>query len=173
MSGIVLNHSGDKEGREKKDRKPKKHRHGAELYPRCTLCVTLSLWLSSKMLTLRKFLPEMVYLTRVEHFNAAHKLFNPAWTVSENEAVFGKCANENWHGHNYELYVTIKGEPDANTGFLFDVKKLSIIVKSMCWNCWIIRTSTWMCLFCRLKCVLLKTWPLVSGTSWCVNFRRL
>ncbi|MEP6749508.1 MAG: 6-carboxytetrahydropterin synthase [Bacteroidota bacterium] len=71
----------------------------------------------------------MVYLTRVEHFNAAHKLFNPAWSVEQNEIVFGKCANENWHGHNYELSVTIKGEPDINTGFLFDVKKLSDIIK--------------------------------------------
>lgn len=71
----------------------------------------------------------MVYLTRVEHFNAAHKLFNPAWSVEKNEAVFGLCANENWHGHNYELYVTIKGEPDPDTGFLFDVKKLSGIIK--------------------------------------------
>jgi len=71
----------------------------------------------------------MVYLTRIEHFNAAHRLFNPAWSREENEAVFGKCANENWHGHNYDLYVTIKGEVDENTGFLFDVKKLSEIIK--------------------------------------------
>jgi 6-pyruvoyltetrahydropterin/6-carboxytetrahydropterin synthase len=71
----------------------------------------------------------MVYLTRVEHFNAAHKLYNPAWGTEQNEAVFGKCANENWHGHNYELLVTIKGVPDENTGFLFDVKKLSSIIK--------------------------------------------
>jgi len=71
----------------------------------------------------------MVYLTRIEHFNAAHKLFNPAWTIEQNEAVFGKCSNENWHGHNYELYVTVKGTPSADTGFLFDVKKLSDIVK--------------------------------------------
>jgi 6-pyruvoyltetrahydropterin/6-carboxytetrahydropterin synthase len=74
----------------------------------------------------------MVYLTRIEHFNAAHKLFNPSWTVEQNEAVFGKCANENWHGHNYELYVTIKGEPNVDTGFVFDVKKISeIIVKEV------------------------------------------
>jgi 6-pyruvoyltetrahydropterin/6-carboxytetrahydropterin synthase len=71
----------------------------------------------------------MVYLTRAEHFNAAHKLYNPAWSREENEEVFGKCANENWHGHNYELLVTIKGVPDENTGFLFDVKKLSTIIK--------------------------------------------
>jgi 6-pyruvoyltetrahydropterin/6-carboxytetrahydropterin synthase len=71
----------------------------------------------------------MVYLTRIEHFNAAHKLYNPTWSKEQNEAVFGKCANENWHGHNYELYVTIKGKPDAETGFLFDAKKLSEIIK--------------------------------------------
>ena len=71
----------------------------------------------------------MVYLTRVEHFNAAHKLYNPEWSYEQNEAVFGKCANENWHGHNYELYVTIKGEISRETGFLFDAKKLSNIIK--------------------------------------------
>ena len=71
----------------------------------------------------------MLYLTRVEHFNAAHKLFNPAWNKEKNEAVFGKCANENWHGHNYELHVTVKGDPDPGTGFLFDVKKLSEIIQ--------------------------------------------
>ncbi len=71
----------------------------------------------------------MVYITRIEHFNAAHRLFNPVWSREENEAVFGKCANENWHGHNFELYVTIKGDPNPNTGFVYDVKRLSIIVK--------------------------------------------
>ena len=71
----------------------------------------------------------MVYLTRSEHFNAAHKLYNPAWTYEKNEEVFGKCANENWHGHNYELLVTVKGDPDPDTGFVFDVKKLSILIR--------------------------------------------
>jgi 6-pyruvoyltetrahydropterin/6-carboxytetrahydropterin synthase len=71
----------------------------------------------------------MVYITRIEHFNAAHKLFNPAWSREKNEEVFGKCANENWHGHNFELFVTLKGEPDPDTGFVYDVKKLSFIVK--------------------------------------------
>jgi 6-pyruvoyltetrahydropterin/6-carboxytetrahydropterin synthase len=72
----------------------------------------------------------MVYLTRLEHFNAAHKLFNPKWSVEQNEQVFGKCANENWHGHNYELYVTIKGKPNPDTGFLYDVKRLSTIINT-------------------------------------------
>lgn len=71
----------------------------------------------------------MVYLTRMEHFNAAHKLYNPAWSKEKNDEVFGPCANENWHGHNYDLFVTVKGFPDAGTGFLFDVKKLSLIIK--------------------------------------------
>lgn len=71
----------------------------------------------------------MVYLTRLEHFNAAHKLYNPAWSFEKNEEVFGKCANENWHGHNYEIYVTVKGDPDPETGFLFDAKQLSNIIK--------------------------------------------
>ncbi len=71
----------------------------------------------------------MVYLTRLEHFNAAHRLYNPAWDYAKNEEVFGVCANENWHGHNYELWVTIKGEPVEDTGFLFDVKKLSLLIR--------------------------------------------
>ncbi len=71
----------------------------------------------------------MLYITRIEHFNAAHKLFNPKWSREKNEEVFGKCANENWHGHNFELYVTIKGLPNEDTGFVYDVKKLSIIIK--------------------------------------------
>ena len=71
----------------------------------------------------------MVYLTRAEHFNAAHKLFNPGWSIEKNEEIFGKCANENWHGHNYELLVTIKGEVNADTGFLMDAKALSELIK--------------------------------------------
>lgn len=71
----------------------------------------------------------MVYITRIEHFNAAHKLFNPAWSREKNEELFGRCANENWHGHNFELHVTIKGNPDPDTGFVYDVKKLSRIIQ--------------------------------------------
>lgn len=70
----------------------------------------------------------MVYLTRIEHFNAAHKLYNPRWSKEKNEALFGVCANENWHGHNFDLYVTIKGTPDPDTGFLMDAKKLSKLI---------------------------------------------
>lgn len=72
----------------------------------------------------------MIYLTRKEHFNAAHRLYNHNWTEEKNEAVFGKCANKNWHGHNYDLYVTVKGEPNAETGFVMDAKKLSNLIKS-------------------------------------------
>ncbi len=71
----------------------------------------------------------MVYITRIEHFNAAHKLYNPHWTKEKNDAIFGKCANEMWHGHNFELYVTVKGTPDADTGFVMDAKLLSKIIK--------------------------------------------
>ena len=70
----------------------------------------------------------MVYLTRIEHFNAAHKLYNPRWSKEKNEELFGVCANENWHGHNFDLYVTIKGTPDPDTGFLMDAKKLSKLI---------------------------------------------
>jgi 6-pyruvoyltetrahydropterin/6-carboxytetrahydropterin synthase len=71
----------------------------------------------------------MVYLTRLEHFNAAHRLYNPDWTYEKNEEVFGVCANENWHGHNYDLYVTVKGAAHPETGFVMDVKKLSTIIR--------------------------------------------
>jgi 6-pyruvoyltetrahydropterin/6-carboxytetrahydropterin synthase len=72
----------------------------------------------------------MVYLTREEHFNAAHKLYNPNWSREKNDEVFGKCANDNWHGHNYDLYVTVKGDPHPDTGFVFDVKQLSHIIRN-------------------------------------------
>jgi 6-pyruvoyltetrahydropterin/6-carboxytetrahydropterin synthase len=71
----------------------------------------------------------MVYLTRRERFNAAHKLWVEAWSEEENRQTFGKCANKNWHGHNYWLYVTVKGMPDPQTGFIVDVKKLSNWIK--------------------------------------------
>ncbi len=72
----------------------------------------------------------MVYVTRVEHFNAAHKLWNPAWSEEKNKEVFGKCANANFHGHNYELHVTVKGEVHPDTGFVFNAKTLGDIMKS-------------------------------------------
>ncbi len=70
-----------------------------------------------------------VYLTRRERFNAAHKLWVNEWNEEENRAVFGKCSNKNWHGHNYILFVTVKGTPDPKTGFVMDVKKLSNLIR--------------------------------------------
>jgi 6-pyruvoyltetrahydropterin/6-carboxytetrahydropterin synthase len=72
----------------------------------------------------------MVLVSRKEHFNAAHKLYNPAWSREKNEQVFGPCANENWHGHNFELIVTVKGKPDPDTGFVIDLKKLSQLIRT-------------------------------------------
>ncbi|GGK67476.1 6-pyruvoyl tetrahydropterin synthase family protein [Rufibacter glacialis] len=71
----------------------------------------------------------MVYVSRLEHFNAAHKLHNPNWSLAKNKEVFGPCANTNWHGHNYELIVTVKGNPDPETGFVIDLKKLSSLIR--------------------------------------------
>jgi len=71
----------------------------------------------------------MTYLVRRETFNAAHRLFRKDWSDEKNLEVFGKCSNPNWHGHNYELFVTIKGEVDPETGFVINLKDLSKIVK--------------------------------------------
>lgn len=70
----------------------------------------------------------MIYITRHEHFNAAHRLFQPQLTDEENMQIFGKCSNPNWHGHNYSLFVTIKGEVNPTTGFLVNLKTLSKII---------------------------------------------
>lgn len=67
----------------------------------------------------------IVFITRRERFNAAHKLWNPDWDADKNMSVFGKCANPNWHGHNYELFVTVKGTPAQDTGYCIDLKDLS------------------------------------------------
>lgn len=71
----------------------------------------------------------IIYVSRQEHFNAAHKLYNPNWSEEKNVEMFGPCANENWHGHNFDLIVTVKGEPDPDTGFVIDLKKLSILIR--------------------------------------------
>ncbi len=70
----------------------------------------------------------MIYITRKEHFNAAHRLFKPEFSDEKNLEVFGKCSNPNWHGHNYELFVTVKGEVNPDTGFLINLKELSGII---------------------------------------------
>ncbi|MBL6964871.1 MAG: 6-carboxytetrahydropterin synthase [Bacteroidetes bacterium] len=71
----------------------------------------------------------MIYITRRERFNAAHRLFRPDFTDEQNMDVFGKCSNPNWHGHNYELFITVKGNIDETTGFLVNLKKLSKIIR--------------------------------------------
>ena len=72
---------------------------------------------------------ETVYITRRETFNAAHKLYRPDWSEEKNEEVFGKCSNKNWHGHNFELFVTVKGMPSEDTGFVMNLKDLSTLLK--------------------------------------------
>jgi 6-pyruvoyltetrahydropterin/6-carboxytetrahydropterin synthase len=70
-----------------------------------------------------------VKVSRKEHFNAAHRLFNPAWSDEQNFKIFGKCSNPNYHGHNYELVVSVVGEPNPETGYVFDMKKLSDLIR--------------------------------------------
>lgn len=71
----------------------------------------------------------MIHLVRKEQFNAAHRLCCDDWSDEKNHEVFGKCSNPNWHGHNYTLYVTVKGIPDKQTGFLINLKILSEIIR--------------------------------------------
>lgn len=71
----------------------------------------------------------LVHITRRERFSAAHKLSRPDWSLEKNYATFGKCSNPNWHGHNYDLWVTVKGEPSAETGFVIDLSHLGKIMK--------------------------------------------
>lgn len=72
----------------------------------------------------------MVYLTRRERFNAAHRMFRPEWTDEKNLEVFGKCSNPLWHGHNYVLFVTVKGEINSETGCLVNLSQLSQIIRN-------------------------------------------
>ncbi len=72
----------------------------------------------------------MVYVTRKSNFAAAHRLFNPAWSDAKNDEVFGKCNNPNGHGHNYDVEVTVAGDPPAETGMVIDLKKLADIVEA-------------------------------------------
>jgi len=71
----------------------------------------------------------MIYIHRKESFCAAHKLWNNEWDATKNAEIFGSCSNANWHGHNYELHVTIKGTINKETGFLINLKDLSRIMK--------------------------------------------
>ncbi|MEN9973681.1 MAG: hypothetical protein RIS20_2028 [Bacteroidota bacterium] len=70
-----------------------------------------------------------VYITRRETFNAAHKLWRPEWSDEKNQEVFGKCSNHNWHGHNFQLFITVKGVPHPETGFVINLKLLSVLVR--------------------------------------------
>jgi len=70
-----------------------------------------------------------IYITRRETFNAAHKLWREEWSDEKNLEVFGKCSNHNWHGHNFQLFVTVKGIPNPETGFVINLKTLSKILK--------------------------------------------
>jgi 6-pyruvoyltetrahydropterin/6-carboxytetrahydropterin synthase len=69
-----------------------------------------------------------VFLTRRERFNAAHRVYNPHWTDEKNEKFYGKCSNPNWHGHNYILFVTVKGEVNKEAGYLVNLKTLSKVI---------------------------------------------
>ena len=71
----------------------------------------------------------MVYITRREQFSAAHKLYREDWSAEKNNQVFGKCANPNWHGHNYQLWVTVKGEQNKDTSFVVNLTDVSNIVR--------------------------------------------
>jgi 6-pyruvoyltetrahydropterin/6-carboxytetrahydropterin synthase len=71
----------------------------------------------------------MLYITRKENFNSAHKLSNPNWSSEKNDSIFGKCANANWHGHNYDLWVTVRGIPNPDSGFIINTQHLSELVK--------------------------------------------
>ena len=75
-----------------------------------------------------------VSVFRKEHFNAAHRLHNPDWSDEKNAQVFGKCNNPHWHGHNYEVIVKLTGEVDSETGYVYDMKKLSDLVKDLVLN---------------------------------------
>jgi 6-pyruvoyltetrahydropterin/6-carboxytetrahydropterin synthase len=70
----------------------------------------------------------MIYLTRRERFSAAHRMYRSDWNDEENFAVFGKCSNPNWHGHNYTMWVTVKGEPDREKGFVMNLTQLKQII---------------------------------------------
>lgn len=72
----------------------------------------------------------MVYITRKETFSAAHKLSRKDWSDEKNKEVFGKCSNENWHGHNYIMWVTVKGEVNPETGFVTNLSDISLVLKT-------------------------------------------
>lgn len=99
------------------------------MYHRGSFSKTLFCFGIANPLIFAYYLKKMIYITRKEHFNAAHKLHNPNWSDEKNLEVFGKCSNPNWHGHNYVLYVTVKGEINPETGYAANLKDISAIVR--------------------------------------------
>ena len=99
------------------------------------ILILILIFIPSSFVFLHRFIENgsrmIVYLTRRMRFNAAHKLWVADWSAEKNRAIFGKCSNRNWHGHNYELFVTVKGEPDPVTGFVMDAKALKDLVKKV------------------------------------------
>ena len=81
------------------------------------------------LLCILNIMSKKVAVYRKEHFNAAHRLYNPAWDMAKNDAVFGKCNNPNFHGHNYEVIVKVTGVPDPETGYVMDMKILSELIR--------------------------------------------
>ncbi|NUM32240.1 MAG: 6-carboxytetrahydropterin synthase [Bacteroidetes bacterium] len=73
----------------------------------------------------------MVFVTRKLHFNAAHRLYNDNWSQDKNYEIYGKCSNKNWHGHNFDLFVTVKGIPNPETGFVINFTELKDIVNDL------------------------------------------
>lgn len=71
----------------------------------------------------------IIHVTRREKFNAAHRMYREEWSAEKNEKIFGKCANPNWHGHNYKLFVTVKGDVSNKSGYLIDLKVLKVIIQ--------------------------------------------
>ena len=71
----------------------------------------------------------MIYLTRRERFSAAHRMFNPQFSDEENNKLYGQCSNPDWHGHNYILYVTVKGDINPELGYVMNLKRLKVIIK--------------------------------------------
>jgi 6-pyruvoyltetrahydropterin/6-carboxytetrahydropterin synthase len=71
----------------------------------------------------------MIYITRRERFSAAHRMFRQEWTDEKNQEVFGKCSNPNWHGHNYDLYVTVKGDISEENGYVLNMSRLKEIIR--------------------------------------------
>ncbi len=91
-----------------------------------------------------------VTVSRKAHFNAAHRLFNPAWDDKKNKEVFGKCSNPNYHGHNYELIVAVRGEINLETGFVIDLKILRKLISS--------KIEDKLNLFCQIYIFSFQNW---------------